>query len=70
MLSKDQFAELLVGAEVSKVLNAIKIAENDLQAALNENQEMEMNRTNPTARIGNAIRRSGEVHDDDDDDDE
>ena len=60
-ISRDQLADLLCGEDFKKAREAITIAGNRLQSAVNQNRDFERSRVNSTAKIGDALAAMGET---------
>ena len=69
-ISRDQLADLLCGEDFKKAREAITIAGNRLQSAVNQNRDFERSKVNTTAKIGEALRLRNETGALDDDDDQ
>ena len=60
-ISRDQLADLLCGEDFKKAREAITIAGNRLQSAVNQNRDFERSKVNTTARIGDALAAMDET---------
>ena len=60
-VSRDYLAEIICGDDYRKAKEAITIAKNRYQSALNSNREFERARVNVTTRIGDALAAMDET---------
>ena len=54
-ISRDQLADLLCGEDFKKAREAITVAGNRVQSAVNQNRNFERSKVNTTAKIGDAL---------------